>query len=369
MAIIDLWVGRDGQPTKRHGRGMRYRVEVRGHPSRAFAGKQAARTWELELLRRPPLPPESMVTVGELVDLWLAGKMGLSRDGVTAAKGDARHVKAEWGDARVSEVHAHEVQAWIAELRAVVGKGANRVERPASTAMRQRLLGCLSGAMRIGVRTGVIQRSPCDDVVVPRGDRREPRFLDAGELRELAAACDAWADHGVRRLPGYWAPLVLLLGTTGLRVGEAAALRVGDVDAGRRRLRVRRAKSGRGRDVAIPEPVIALLDLDRRPDAALFVGPDGGALDPDVWRRRSFARAVQARGLGDLRIHDLRHTAASLAIASGASVMHVQATLGHARASTTLDIYAHLLDDGLDDVARRMGERLGELTEGLTGSS
>lgn len=119
-------------------------------------------------------------------------------------------------------------------------------------------------------------------------------------------------------------------------------------------LRGRRAKSGRGRDVAIPSRVLAMLDVGRPARAPLFVGPDGGRLDPDVWRARAFARAVELCELDGLRIHDLRHTAASLAISTGATVVDVQAMLGHSRASTTLDIYAHLLHDGVDDVARRV---------------
>ena len=55
-----------------------------------------------------------------------------------------------------------------------------------------------------------------------------------------------------------------------------------------------------------------------------------------------------------MRIHDLRHTAASLAIASGADVKAVQRMLGHASATMTLDLYGHLWDRGLDDVADRM---------------
>lgn len=67
-----------------------------------------------------------------------------------------------------------------------------------------------------------------------------------------------------------------------------------------------------------------------------------------------FDRATKAAGLPRLTPHELRHTAASLAIASGAIVKDVQRMLGHAQASTTLDVYAGLFEDGLDDVADRM---------------
>lgn len=77
-------------------------------------------------------------------------------------------------------------------------------------------------------------------------------------------------------------------------------------------------------------------------------------MDPDHWRRRQFARAVKAAGLEGLRPHDLRHTAASLMIASGATIKDVQAALGHASATMTLDLYGHRFDGHLDDVGTRM---------------
>ena len=68
--------------------------------------------------------------------------------------------------------------------------------------------------------------------------------------------------------------------------------------------------------------------------------------------------ATAACGLHDLRPHDLRHTAASLAIASGASVKHVQRMLGHKDAAMTLNVYASLLEDDLDAVSERLDAAL-----------
>jgi Phage integrase family len=67
-----------------------------------------------------------------------------------------------------------------------------------------------------------------------------------------------------------------------------------------------------------------------------------------------FDRAATAAGLDGLTPHELRHTAASLAVASGASVKAVQRMLGHASAAMTLDVYAGLFEDDLDGVADRM---------------
>jgi integrase len=72
------------------------------------------------------------------------------------------------------------------------------------------------------------------------------------------------------------------------------------------------------------------------------------------WRRRVFDPALQRAGLGDLTPHELRHTAASLAVAAGANVKAVQRMLGHASAAMTLDVYSGLFDGDLDAVADRL---------------
>jgi integrase len=86
----------------------------------------------------------------------------------------------------------------------------------------------------------------------------------------------------------------------------------------------------------------------------VFTAPRGGVLRLRNWRRRVFDPALQAAGLGELTPHELRHTAASLAVASGANVMAVQRMLGHASAAMTLDVYSGLFDDDLDAVADRL---------------
>ena len=78
----------------------------------------------------------------------------------------------------------------------------------------------------------------------------------------------------------------------------------------------------------------------------------------DNFRNRVFAPAVTAMGLEDMHVHDLRHTAASLMILSGATVKDVQNALGHASGKMTLDLYAGWWDEGLDDVGRRMDSLL-----------
>jgi integrase len=114
------------------------------------------------------------------------------------------------------------------------------------------------------------------------------------------------------------------------------------------------------RAVALPAVVVDSLDehlrhwAGRGREGFVFTSPDGGHIDPDNFRSRIWTPAVAAAGLAPLRIHDLRHTTASLAIAAGADVKMLQTMLGHASAVMTLDRYGHLMPGRAHDVADRL---------------
>jgi integrase len=116
-------------------------------------------------------------------------------------------------------------------------------------------------------------------------------------------------------------------------------------------------KSHQRRSVPLPAFLLAELQLLTRgksPDDLIFTAPGGGPLRNSNFRRDVLDPAAVAVGIPGLRPHDLRHTAASLAIAAGANVKAVQRMLGHASAAMTLDVYAGLFSDDLDDVAARL---------------
>jgi integrase len=109
----------------------------------------------------------------------------------------------------------------------------------------------------------------------------------------------------------------------------------------------------------VPIPSILVEPLSRRcqgkgPDDLVLTSPGGAVLRSGNFRRRFFDPAAMAAGLEDLSPHDLRHTAASLLVASGANVKAVQRMLGHASAAMTLDVYSGLFDDDLGALAERM---------------
>jgi integrase len=278
------------------------------------------------------------------------------------------HVVPQWGTWSVGDIRRSEVTAWIAEL---VESG----RRPGTVRQIHRVL---SLVLDVAVDDALIGQNPAARVRLPRQVRAEPCFLSAEEVARLAAAAD-------RNGNGPDGLVVAVLALTGLRFGELAALRVARVDLTRRRLAVAESvtevggtlvwttpKSHQTRSVPFPPSLLpALTDQSsgRQSDDLLFTAAGGGALRLNNWRRRVFDPARAAAGLTRVRPHDLRHTAASLAIGSGANPKAVQRMLGHASAAMTLDVYAGLFADDLDSVAVALDAFVPPLRHGTSPSN
>jgi integrase len=219
----------------------------------------------------------------------------------------------------------------------------------------------LSQVLAAAVDGGWLARNPAAGVRLPERVEREMLFLDAGQVEQLA---DAIGPH--------YRVLVYFLAYTGLRFGEAVALRVKRLDLLRGRCEVVESatevgstlvwgptKTDERRTVRLPRFLAELLGehLAGRPadpDALVFAAPLGGPLRERKFHGRLKPAARRAALPPTLRAHDLRHTAASLLIRQGASVKAVQKTLGHKSAVMTLDRYGHLWPDELEDLAERL---------------
>nr|WP_276582561.1 site-specific integrase [Cellulomonas sp. RIT-PI-Y] len=244
------------------------------------------------------------------------------------------------------------VQAWVSALPGRPG-GVRRIH------------GVLVSILDAAVKARRIPRNEARGVNLPRTVKREHRYLSVPELDALLARCDAWT------------AVVRALALTGMRVGELAELRVRDVDLRRRRATVTRSTTTVGgrrvtgttktdagsRTVPLADEVVddmRALVKGRHRDDLVYTTPHGAQLRRDNLRR-AFLAAFARSGLeGTMTVHDLRHTAASLAVASGASVLAVQRMLGHATPAITLNVYADLFDQDLDHVLDRMRALIAE---------
>ena len=202
----------------------------------------------------------------------------------------------------------------------------------------------------------LILANPAKGVKLLKGGKRE-RFLSEAELARLADTLAAMeAEHGLS--PTATAAIRLLL-LSGCRKSEILSLRWEWVDAERGVLRLPDSKTG-AKVVPLAATAVKLLaELPRRGDYVLPAATGPGhytGLQKD-WER------VRARaGLAAVRVHDLRHSFASFAVADGNSLYLIGKVLGHRQARTT-EIYAHLADDPIRAVADRTAARIAAAME------
>ena len=224
----------------------------------------------------------------------------------------------------------------------------------------------LSRALGDAKRRGYVVRNVAEDASPPPARRREMQVWTAQQLRAFLSHV---ADD---RLHALW----LLYATTGLRRGEALGLLWDDLDLAAGTILVQRnrtlssgkvvvheTKTDHGRrKIALDAATVAALRRHRRRQleerlaadvawhetGAVFVRPDGRQLHPfnDVSAR--FSAHVGTSGLPRIRLHDVRHAYATIALSNGVPITVVSRRLGHASVSITLDVYSHCMptDDG-----------------------
>jgi integrase len=344
--------------------GRRYRVRYRT-PDRRQTSKRGFRTKrdaeqylagvEVSKVRGEWRDPSrARITLQDLAREWLAAQVQLKATTLSGYTYSLEaHVLPRWGTWRLSDITHGAVQTWVNELAAT---------KAPSTARQIHLV--LAGMLKYAVRDGRLAVNPCDEIQLPRLRKGERGYLTHEQVARLAAACDKHGD------------VIRFLAYTGLRWGEMAALRVARLDMLRRRVSVVESVSEVGGRLvwgtpktqgsrSVPFPRLLEDDLARRcadkQAEDLVFGSAGVAIRNNNFRRRVFAPAIAELRESDPNFpevtpHDLRHTAASLAIAAGANVKAVQRMLGHASAAMTLDVYADLFDDDLDAVAVALDE-------------
>ncbi len=310
---------------------------------------------ESDKLRGQWIDPEAgRIRLSEVTERWYSTTAPLkpkTRSGYRSLL-DSRIVPY-LGDLQLRQIDPVVVRDWVVDLQAD-GLSASRIRQARNV---------LHAIFNMAVDGSMISRNPVVGVKTPPVVTPPRRFLTAEQVGRLADAIESPYDL-----------LVLVLAYSGIRFGEAAALRRSHCDLEGSRLHIAESlaevagqlhfgttKTHRQRVVALPATIRDQLrdhlDTTNPPSNDLvFKSQRGQPLRYSNFRQRLWTPAVQRAGLAGLEIHELRHTAASLMINQGADPKLIQSQLGHSSISITYDIYGHLFPDRLDELAARLDE-------------
>jgi integrase len=298
------------------------------------------------------------VTVAELCDLYLAE--GTNHKKPSTLRGDRsriRHyLKPRLGRRPVVSLTRADVERLVREVSAM----PHSIARLPKTKQDRRVLmggpgaasqcvAVLGALYTFAKYRGICSENPAEGVKKPAGRKME-RYLSVDEFRRLADSLDAEVERAGNPFP---CAAIRLLMLTGCRKGEIIDLQWRDVDIDNRCLRLRDSKTG-AKIVHLNDQALNVLNNLRKTDDNPYVitgrkiESGRGGID------RTWSRVRTAARLPDVRLHDLRHSFASVAVRSGLSLPIVGALLGHKHASTTMR-YAHLSAEPLKTAAASIG--------------
>lgn len=277
----------------------------------------------------------------------------------------SRYLPRELRARQLPLLNPTEIQRFVNELSA--RDLSPRTVRMAHGALRT----CLNRAVRLGK----IQRNVATLVELPRNLHKERRCLSRDEVNRLLEAAEEKK----------WGALFAVLVLTGIRPGEALGLQWSDLDG--RTLRIRRAlvrvtgqsaelcatKTGRGRAIPLSNRVLPFLEEHRSKQNEhkenigatyedhdlIFANENGGFADLHNIVSRHFKHLLISAGLPPIRLYDLRHSHATLLLASGEHPKVVQERLGHSSVTLTLDTYTHVLPAMQEKATQRLDTLLG----------
>jgi integrase len=327
--------------------------------SKTFSRLREAQTFLAELhtrRSRGELPDTSKgrKTVQELYDHFKATSRARESTLALYEQHYRKWVAPALASRRIDSIKRSEVEAFYSD-----------VERKASLPIRRAAQQLLHKLFAVAVQSEWLTRNPAHGIGMPNVKRREPRFLSEAELDRIVGEVE----------PRYRA-LVWTLAISGLRIGEASALRVKNLDGS---IRVRENSpevggrkyigptktDGSERVVPIPLSLRTMLRDHLKiygnlfdPEAFVFTTEKGMQIRQNNFRKRVWQPAVKKAGIDPIpTVHDLRHTAASLMLKRGLTTFEVAKTLGHSTTVMVEKLYGHLYEaplqakiDLLDDV-------------------
>lgn len=314
-------------------------------------------------------------TVAEYMTDWLANRRDL-RPGTRAnyEQHIRNHIEPLIGRIKLSDLRAHHIDRM---LTAITRGDAATGRAPVGVATSRRVFSTLRAALNSAVKKRRLTYNPCQGVELEPEHRDEAKVWNADQIRAFLAAVEG------DRL----ALLFRLVLLRGLRRGEACALRWSDVDVDAGMLRVRQSAVQVGGTIHIGLPKTKssaqAVSFDATTAAAfrahrtaqsrerlawagayedndlVFAQPDGTVERPDRVTRRFKQLAAEA-GLPVIRLHDGRHSAATLALEAGASMKEIQGLMRHRTYTLTADTYTHVSQETRDATAERVAKLIDE---------
>lgn len=308
-------------------------------------------------------------TVAEVCDQYLVHGCATKKPSTLATDRGRieRHIKPLLGRLKVKDITKADIRRFLQD----VAEGKTAVDVKTGTRGRAIVKGGKGTASRtVGLLGGIFSFAVDQDYVasnVVRGVRRFPdkrgdRFLSSAEMARLGDALRAMERTGSNPLG---IAIIKLLIFTGARKGEIEELKWSEVDLARGLLRLHDSKTGQ-KAIVLNPPALEVLTGVSRLEGSPFVFPASRSKGhyegvPKLWQELR-----RKADLKDVRLHDLRHSFASVAVASGASLPIIGALLGHGNASTT-QRYAHLSNDPLSEASARTSSSIRHMMGESTG--
>lgn len=321
-------------------------------------------------VKRSQPPKDSRVVLGAFVEEWISSTLAVSdrkasTKSMYATLARKHVVDSDLGRSALDRVTPRKVEAWVADLRK---KGLSEsTVRSTYTVLR--------AVLDTAVRDRALGENPAAVVRRPKVTTKEANYLTVDEVETVLDAAE-----GSR-----YAPLFRLLVNTGMRRGEALALRWSDVDLTNRTLRVRGTLAREDGQLVVTEPktakskrtlfltdesvevLHAMRERQRVERAAagsmwvetgfVFTTEFGQPSDPRN-ALRAFKAATSRAGVAGAGLHTLRHSAASVLLAKGVPLKVVSEILGHSSTAITGDVYGHVSPDVAAEAMRTLSTAL-----------
>ena len=313
---------------------------------------------------------DSKITISEWIDTWLEVYITPNVSPTTLSRYQGmikRYIKPIIGHMKVQQLNTLAVQAWVNGLKISPSSG-----KPMAAATVKHAYHVLKGCMDKAVLAGIVPRSPCVGIMLPKGQKKAAIIYDELQIKQLIAAAKGTEMELV-------IDMELCLG---LRRGELLGLWWQDIDWEKKQIHIVRNRvvvNGKSvvkepktensvRTIDMPDQLVQKLKLHQWACRAnqqklgkaytesdyIIVHPDGKPIYPE-YLSQMLTKLQKKANLPQCRFHDLRHLCATIMLLQGVNVKVAQERLGHKDIATTMNIYSHVLPSSAKEAAEKIG--------------